>query len=191
MPTPAVLRPLLSLPLVLLAAACAPSTVDGGSGSTDKPRGRSSEPRMCTEIGCMDQAHVTASLTSAGALTGTHSFEVTLDGVAQTCTLEFAKPDEHADATCSGGAELRLGPVMRGVEHQGDGVVGYSEEPVPGEWEWTLDLMGTPKTVHVVHKHGDAVLVDQTADFSYEDLRPNGEGCEPVCKGAKLAWKGP
>ena len=177
-----------ALTFALLASAGCQHTSSGGSGGQRDD----DQPRICTEMACFDQASITTKLSAAGAPLGTHEFALEIDGAAQTCTVDFEVETETADATCSGeGTSLRLGPAMRGIEMQMDGAVGYTEEPIPGEFEWQLSLSGTPKSVHVVHTHAGAPILDQKASFSYAELRPNGEGCEPVCQAASLDWTGP
>lgn len=153
--------------------------------------------RMCTEMACQNAATIETKLSAAGAPLGKHEFAIEVDGAAQTCTVEFTVATQLAYASCSApGTSLWLGPVMRGVtvpvEVGGEGAVMHAEEPVAGEFQWQLSLFGTPAKVHVVHSHAGSVLIDQTAEFgSYADHRPNGDGCEPVCKQASVQWKGP
>jgi hypothetical protein len=184
--------------LGLLALACT-GTQKSPDGKTDgKADGKAdaksgSEPRMCTEMACRDSATIDTKLTSAGAPAGTHEFALEVDGVAQTCTVELTVTNQITHATCSGSdVSLWLGPAMRGVDKQMDGAVMHTEEPIEGEFAWQLSVSGTPAKVHVVHSHAGNVLLDQTAEFgSYGEHRPNGEGCEPVCKVARVEWKGP
>ncbi|WP_052558548.1 hypothetical protein [Enhygromyxa salina] len=161
------------------------------SGEGGDPNPGKQEPRICTSMGCADEATVTTKLTAAGAPLGTHSFAIELDGEAKTCTVEFTTETQTARGECSEGVELSFGPAMQGREMTMDGAVGYTEEPIPGEFRWQLSFHGQPAKVHVVHTHGDQTIVEQSAAFVYADHRPNGEGCEPVCKRAGLEWAGP
>jgi hypothetical protein len=178
--------------LGLLALACT-ATRNSPDGKSDaNPDAKPDISRACTEMACSDTATIDTKLTPAGAPAGTHEFALEVDGVAQTCTLEFTVTTQITHATCSGSnASLWLGPAMRGVDKQMDGVVMHTEEPLAGEFAWQLSLFGTPAKVHVVHRHAGNVLLDQTAELSsYAEHRPNGEGCEPVCKAASIEWKG-
>jgi hypothetical protein len=150
-------------------------------------------------MACHDSATIEAKLTPAGAPLGKHEFAIEVDGVAQTCTVDFTVATQIAYATCSApDTSLWLGPVTRGIDKQVDidggknpGVVMHTEEPVAGQFMWQLSLGGSPGKAHVVQSHDGKPLLDQTAEFSsYTDYRPNGEGCEPVCKVAKVEWKG-
>lgn len=152
--------------------------------------------RVCTEKGCPDAATITAKLSAAGAPLGAHTFEISVDDAPCRCTVEFTSLESTAQGECTvPGLSLRLGPRMRGVEETrqigGQGVVMHTEVPVAGEFEWSISFAGHPKSVRVVHSHGGKTLVQQTADLVYSETRPNGEGCEPVCKRAAVEWKGP
>jgi hypothetical protein len=157
-----------------------------GSSTTDD-----GTPRACTEMGCSDSAMITAKLSPAGAPLGTHSFALEIDGKPQTCTVEFTREIETAHGQCPEGAFLLFGPAMQGTETSMDGVVGYTEEPIPGEFRWQLTIFGQPTKVHVVHTHDGKTILDQAASLTYTDFRPNGPECEPVCKSANVEWTGP
>lgn len=184
---------------VLLGLAC--TATQNPPDANQNPDGRkepkAKAPRACTEMACQDAATIDTKLTAAGATLGKHEFALEVDGVAQTCSVEFTVATQLAYASCSApGTSLWFGPVMRGVtvplEVDGKTTVMHGEEPVAGEFQWQLSLFGTPAKAHVVHSHAGTVLLDQTAEFgSYSDNRPNGEGCEPVCKVANVQWKGP
>jgi hypothetical protein len=181
--------------LALAGLACT-ATQNPPPNTNAKPDAKPPITRACTEMGCSDAATIDTRLTAAGAPLGKHEFALEVDGVAQTCTVEFTVLTQLAYASCSGPATLWFGPVMRGVETQmevdGQATVIHTEEPVPGQFSWQLSLLGTPAKAHVVHSHDGKVLLDRTAEFdNYIDHRPNGEGCEPVCKLASIPWNGP
>jgi len=152
--------------------------------------------RVCTEMACADAATITTKLSAAGAPTGAHTFVVEVDGAASRCSVRFESASSIAYGECATpGTSLRIGPVMRGKETtmviEGSSVVMHAEEPVPGEFEWQITVRGRPSAVRVVHSFADRPVVENTATFTYADVRPNGEGCEPVCKAAAVEWKGP
>jgi hypothetical protein len=191
----------LALAPVLLASSLACTATQNPPDANENPDGRrqpkQKPDRACTEMACQDAATIDTKLTAAQASLGKHEFSIEVDGVAQTCTVEFTVATQLAYASCSApGTSLWFGPVMRGVtvpqEVGGQATVMHAEEPVPGEFQWQLSLFGTPAKAHVVHSHAGNVVLDQTAEFgSYGDHRPNGEGCEPVCKVANVQWTGP
>lgn len=153
-------------------------------------------PRVCTERACADAATITTKLSAAGAPTGEHTFVVEVDGVVGRCSVQFASATSIAYGECAApGTSLWIGPVMRGQETtmviEGSSVVMHSSAPVPGEFEWQITVHGRPNAVRVVHTFADRPVVERTATFVYADVRPNGEGCEPVCKAATAQWQGP
>lgn len=170
----------------LAIAGCQPKTAGDGGPSHGGAR-----PRACTEMTCSDAAVITASLSSAGASLGSHTFTLEIDGRAERCSVEFTSDTQTAWGTCSGSATVSLGPAMQGKETSMDGVVGYTEEPIPGQFQWQLTVQGTPSKVGVVHTSGGQTILEQTATLTYVDHHPNGEGCEPVCKSASATWQGP
>lgn len=190
-------RALLSaLALVGLACTASQNTTNDTTTDSKPPDTKAPEPkpgsRMCTEMACSDAATIDTKLTAAGAPLGKHEFTIEVDGAAQGCTVDFAVATQIAHGTCSGTATLWLGPEMRSIEEAMGDVVGVRIEPIPGAFAWQLVLLGTPAKAHVVHTHAGKVLFDQTAEFTnYVEHRPNGEGCEPVCKAAGVSWKGP
>jgi hypothetical protein len=186
----------LALALVVLGCTATQNPPDAANADANADGAKDNKPnvtRACTEMACQDAATIDTKLTAAGAALGKHELGIEVDGVAQTCNVEFTVATQLAYASCSDpNTSLWFGPVMRGVEEQLDGNVIHREEPVPGEFQWQLSLSGTPAKAHVVHSHAGSVLLDQTAEWpSYADYRPNGEGCEPVCKLANVQWKGP
>jgi hypothetical protein len=184
----------------LVGLACTATQNPPDANADAKSGGKEPKPqvsRTCTEMACQNAGTIDTKLTAAGAALGKHEFAIEVDGAAQTCTVEFTVATQLAYASCSEpSTSLWFGPVMRGVdvplEVDGQVSVVHGEEPVPGEFQWQLSLLGTPAKAHVIHSHAGSVLLDQTAEFdSYSDYRPNGEGCEPVCQQANVQWKGP
>jgi hypothetical protein len=197
------LRLALSLSLALLACTPkdAPDTKKDDAKSDTKKDAKKddtkkdAEPRACTEKACLDTGTIEAKFGAAGAPLGKHEFVIDVDGKAHTCSVEFTDVASTAFGECgdpTSGISLSFGPVMKGKEEQLGGVVAYTEVPVPGEFRWQLSIPGTPKAIHVVHSSAGATILDKTAELTdYKEWRPNGEGCEPVCKSARVEWKLP
>lgn len=163
------------------------------SQTQHKDQAKPDRSRGCTEMACSDGASIEAKLSAAGAPLGNHEFALSIEGKASTCTVEFVDVGQAVEASCTQpDVSLRFGPATKGVETRMGEVVGYTEEPIPGEFRWMLAVSGTPTTIHVVHTHAGTTILDQTAELTqYADHRPNGEGCEPVCKQASVVWQGP
>lgn len=171
---------------------------DGGGAaarpSASQPQAPPAPPpaadRVCTLLPCSDHAVLDAELSTASASPGSHhTFEIEVDGAKTRCTVTFDAANA-SDASCSGaGVSLLLGPKMAQKTMDLGGVVGVTQEPVPGRATWRLTLAGRPKTVRVVHKNGATTVVDKTERLTYAEERPNGAGCDPACNVARASWK--
>lgn len=197
----------LVLPLSLALLACTPKEAPDGKKDdaksdtkksdtkSDDTKQAPAEPLICTEKACLDTGTIEAKLSGAGAPLGKHEFTLDIDGKAQSCSVEFTDLATTAFGECGDptvGISLSFGPVTKGKEEKLGDVVSYTEVPVPGEFHWQLRIPGTPKQVHVVHKHGTTTILDQKAELTdYKEWWPNGEGCKPVCKSTTIEWKGP
>jgi hypothetical protein len=107
-----------------------------------------------------------------------HRIELLVDGTSLTCT--FAYP-----------LEMQLQPVCSGFS------VGFLPEmpctdtrcdAIPGRFVETITVSGTPGQLHAWQYVGDTPILDAAAAPSYEEHRPNGPECEPVCRQASVAW---
>jgi hypothetical protein len=47
-----------------------------------------------------------------------------------------------------------------------------------------VQISGTPRVVRLDLAHDDAPMIHADMTPTYRTVRPNGEGCEPVCNGA-------
>lgn len=164
------------------ALALAGAALHCGAKSADRP---------CPLLPCSSSATLRATLTPAAATLGEHAFAIEADGVASTCKVQLTSISNIVHGTCTGNVGVHLGPVMRGKEMKIGGMVGYTEEPVPGQFEWKLTVYGQPRSVRVVHTTGGRTIVDRTASLTYQEARPNGPGCEPVCQTASATWAVP
>jgi len=123
--------------------------------------------KHCTTRGCYDGFSATVGPGEIGSLPiGTHRLEVIADGVSLTCTFQI--PSGTAATTCSTGLSVLFAPAGQGVE--------------------TITVAGTPGQVHAWQYVDDAAILDAAAAPSYEESRPNGPECEPVCRQASASW---
>lgn len=168
-------------PLALLLAAIALAVSIGGCST--KPN------KVCTQMACSASAQIKTKVTPAEAADGVHTFTLDADGVTKTCTVKLAAPQRPEFATCDGNVALRFGPVMRGETVTAvPGMVGYTEVPVPGEFEWQATVYGQPKSVKIVHTFQGKTILERTATPKYADTWPNGPGCEPACPTSTEVW---
>lgn len=158
--------------LALCALACSPKGAD----------------RPCPGLPCSAQASLRAALTPESAPLGEHTFALDVDGVASTCKVNFTSLTSLAHGECTINANVYVGPVMRGKDTKLGDTVMHTEEPVPGQFEWSLTVYGQPKQVRVIHTVAGRTIADHTAKLTYHEHRPNGAGCEPVCQQASETW---
>lgn len=142
----------------------------------------------CTQMPCSAQASLRAALAPESAPLGEHTFALEVDGVASTCAVNFTSLTSLADGKCTINAGVHVGPVMRGKEAKLGDIVMLTQEPVPGQFEWSLTVYGQPKQVRVIHTVAGRTISDRTATFTYHEHRPNGDGCEPACQQASQTW---
>ena len=159
----------LALAPLALAALALGSCSKGQSGTTP-PGGQ-----VCTQIGCLDGLRV--ELTHPGAWpAGDYTFTLVADGAAITCVGALPLPPCEAGRalTCDrdGAQIVESGCALPADAH------GFAEILLPGppvaELALTIARGGEP-------------LVATTLRPTYRESRPNGPGCEPLCRSADLA----
>lgn len=154
---------LMGIGLILLCGAW-------GASGCSSPH---SHPYGCTLIGCEDT--FTASVASAtGSLpNGMHRIEVIADAATLSCAfqipLERTAEGGEVLPTCSSGLGVLIAPASSPVAE-------------------TIHLTGTPRQVHAWQYVDDVAILDAAAAPSYQDERPNGPECEPVCRQASVSW---
>lgn len=156
------LRALLASSLLL----CACSKDQGGPGSPD------GGGKMCTEIGCVSGLRI--DLQKAGAWQpGAYVFTFELDGSPVRCSgaLPLKACDAGPSLTCDGEGRVQIGEsgcALPPDQH------GFSD----------IQLLGSPAKVRVAIARDGQELHSAELAPTYTESRPNGPGCEPVCRGA-------
>jgi hypothetical protein len=145
--------------------------------------------RSCTEMGCSDGAWVT--LAPEGAL-ATGAYEMTIVTPEQTHVCDFKIPEDLpprgsiTSITCQPTLDLGLQQKAECTETRTGDSVSQSCTPIPDRYTLTLNLPGTPQSVSIEVLRDGAELLDVTRSLSYVSARPNGPGCEPVCRQANI-----
>lgn len=105
-----------------------------------------------------------------------------------SCTLALSgsAPGGVATATCSRGVMVWVGPKQECVATSNDSIRSLRCDPVPGQLVESIQLEGTPASVHITQSLGDLVLLDEVYAPVYHDSQPNGAGCEPICRQATV-----
>jgi hypothetical protein len=145
------------------------------------------ESRSCTEKGCSDSAAIT--IQRADGNTPPLSVQLEVDGRRVTCPAPargsaggqpcddprvFVQHRERVDCT-----ETRTSTA-----------ISQSCQP-NGTFELVIGLGGTPARVDATVMDGATVVGQKTFDLNYLTVRPNGEGCEPVCRQGAETWQLP
>ncbi|WP_437950762.1 hypothetical protein WME98_08080 [Sorangium sp. So ce296] len=151
-----------------IVAACAAETP-----SPDSPSAAGEPPpaRGCTQIGCVNG--FTLRLASEAPWpAGAYRFVITADGETTTCEGKLPLPDCAAGRalTCSGPSLLigESGCALPPSAH------GFSE----------IQMSSAPGQVTVEISRDGTSLAEADFSPSYVESRPNGPGCEPVCRSA-------
>jgi hypothetical protein len=163
-----------------LAGVAAPAC---GGGSTQK---------ACTEVGCADNFTATVQRADGSIPDGAHRIEILADGTTLRCafTLPLATVagGGTAQPTCDAGLTVTVVPAQICIQTQGDSSTSASCNAIPGKFVETVTLSGPPGQVHVWQYVDDLAILDVAVAPQYQESRPNGPGCPPVCRQASAAW---
>ena len=126
-----------------------------------------SSTKACSLIGCTDGFSANVGPGEIGSLpSGSHRLEVIVDSVILICAFQILLGTTAP--TCSTGLNVLVAPAGQGVE--------------------TITVAGTPGQVHAWQYADDVPILDAAAAPSYQESRPNGPDCEPVCRQASASW---
>jgi hypothetical protein len=134
--------------------------------------------KTCATRGC--SAGFTAKVTSADGSfpSGMYRIELLVDGTSLTCT--FAYPAAMLMQPLCSGFFVAFLPETICTDTRCDAI--------PGRFFETMTVTGTPGQVHAWQYVDDVPILDAAVAPSYQDERPNGPECEPVCRQASVAW---
>jgi hypothetical protein len=126
----------------------------------------------CTEANCMDGLGISMSPEPPKA--GTYSITVAAGSQSATCEVIFPYPPCGTTATkCSG--TLPMMAIESGCELPKD------KQTFP-----KVGVGAAPEEVRVTVTRGKTKLVDKKVKPTYEEIRPNGPKCGPVCHFGKV-----
>jgi hypothetical protein len=156
-------------------------SVDAPAPSVDAPASIANVGRVCTQMGCLDGLHVELA-TTAGLGPGTYALELEADAAKGSCEVTLPLPpcDKGSATVCKGDVAVLVGES------------GCALDPAAHGFG-PLTFKGAPARVRVVVRKGTAELGAATFTPTYRKVRPNGEGCGPVCQHAteRLELKSP
>jgi hypothetical protein len=145
--------------------------------------------KSCTEIGCGDGASL--SLKAPGTWrAGRYVFGFEMGGQSFTCTAQLpadlpgvgvvrSLPCTGADAGAFNAAFVQETVCM---EQRSRDAVSESCTPLPGRFTLQVDIRGTPEVVGVRVERDGVEVTAQDVALAYQESRPNGPGCEPICR---------
>jgi hypothetical protein len=129
----------------------------------------SSEPTLCTEIGCTDGYELTFDLSTPG----TWTVDVMIDGTPVHCQATLPLRETNPDGCDSDVVLLFLsGSELADAEHRITGLL--------------IQQAGVT-TVDLVIEHDGAAVYSGSFTPAYVTAAPNGEECGPVCSFASEA----
>jgi hypothetical protein len=149
--------------------------------------------KACTDIGCQDGFTATLQRADGSFPSGTHQIDVLADGTSLSC--RFAFPLETAPGggtfqpSCPPGLTVTIWPATTCTQTTTGTAVSQTCQPIPGQFVETIAVSGTPTQVHVWQTVDGTSIVDAAASPSYQEARPNGPGCEPICRQATTSWQ--
>ncbi|WAS97959.1 hypothetical protein [Nannocystis punicea] len=160
--------PLLRAPVPVLALLLLGACSKGQVEPTDPGGGG----KVCTEIGCIGGLRIELQ-PSSGWPAGDYTFAFALDGVPVTCkgALPLRACDAGPSLTCDVPDRVQIGEsgcALPPEQH------GFADIQIPS----------SPAAVQLEIRRGEETIYAGDITPTYVESRPNGPGCEPVCRGA-------
>lgn len=180
-------------PMLLLAFGCAHAPQAGKEQASDDSRA----PIACTQIGCMDSLFVELKSPNAAWAQGSYQLALTMDGKDITCGFALPKDLPQAghvgEIVCTQRSDadkdfvrLMINQEMVCTEQVTEQAVSSTCEPVPERYALQLHIPETPKTLSLSLTRDGQALLSRTYEPAYQESRPNGPQCEPLCRQARI-----
>ncbi|MEA2697897.1 MAG: hypothetical protein QOI66_2168 [Myxococcales bacterium] len=143
--------------------------------------------KICSEVGCRDQASITVH--RADWMTLPLALTLEIDGRTVKCAAPPASP--ASGTPCD---DLQVSVAHRELttctETRTANAVSLHCEP-NGRLVEVITFAGTPQRIVATVKADGADVGPKTFDVTYATVRPNGDGCEPVCRQYAGEWELP
>jgi hypothetical protein len=153
------------------------------------------EGHSCTEIGCSDAATFSFRTPTGAWQDGEYTLAIRADGTDYDCS--FAVPDDLPEMgqptplDCMPELAAYVMPEVTCMEIRHDDAVSQSCTVIPGQYYVEASILGTPETVSVSLERDAEVVVEENVVLDYQESRPNGPDCEPLCRQATAAFTVP
>jgi hypothetical protein len=138
----------------------------------------------CTEAACADGATITIQREDGN----TQPLAVELDVDGRRITCPAPAPRSAASGACDD-ARVRVEhrELFDCLETRSATAVSESCKP-NGRLAQVISISGTPQQIAVTLMQGVLVVNQRSFALNYLTVRPNGEGCEPVCRQGSEMW---
>jgi hypothetical protein len=138
-------------------------------------------------MGCADQASLELRPSSGEWIAGDYQLSVTVDGTERRCAFNIPAdlPEPKTGRSlCEPALPLYIQPETTCTEHRERDSVSQSCTPIPDRYWASLTLYGTPSALLVVLERDGTRILGESLNIQYQNERPNGPGCEPLCRQA-------
>jgi hypothetical protein len=139
--------------------------------------------KACTAIGCFDQA--TVSIHRADWMMLSLAVELDIDGRRVVCA---APGLQQIGAPCDSNVSLEARELADCHDTSTPGASSQTCTP-NGRFEEVITIQGTPALVAVTLKSAGTVVGQRAFQLAYSSSRPNGPGCDPLCKQSAQTWE--
>ena len=149
----------------------------------------SCEDDACTERGCVDGVSVTLSVEGNRWPAGVYELDVAFDGEHHVC--RFAAPAELPKALarrsvgCDPAVEglvVELAPEYQCSDDPADDAGADGCGLIDGQYKLLVSAAGTPERMEVKLERGGELVAESEQTLQYQNVQPNGEGCDPICR---------
>jgi hypothetical protein len=161
------------------------------SGLTSGPSGLGSGTQSCTEVGCQDMASVMLRTADNTWPEGLYELIVRADDIESRCSLRL--PDQTPQTGQSTNVICGTSGVAFALQQDTtcesgcDGGVCWNRcTPVAGSFYQRVSVQGAPARLQITLSRDSAALVTTDLAPTYQETRPNGPNCEPVCRQASI-----
>lgn len=178
-------------PMLLAAFGCAHPSQAGNQ----KPE--EGAPIACTQIGCIDGLFVELKSPNAAWAAGSYTLDLKLGEQVHACPFvlprDLPQPGHVGQVECTPATGAAGEPVQAMINQEAvcteqvtENAVSSTCEPVPDRYAIQLSIPGTPSSVTLDLKRDGVSLIARTYEPKYEESRPNGPQCEPLCRQGRI-----
>lgn len=147
--------------------------------------------KACTDIGCSDGLSLSFNTVDGHWPDGDYHLELDFAGDQHRCSFRLpdALPKERGatgQAVCEANMSGYFSAKTMCMETRSKDSVSQSCTPLDGQWTLDLHRDGTPKTVSVRVTRDEREVASVSRTIDYQENRPNGPDCEPLCRQARI-----